>query len=71
MKIFTVAMALEPMYPHPVDLFMDDPRIIELLSEMLNEQKQTNARLDRLEQQQQTTNLKLQELVALSADNRG
>jgi hypothetical protein len=41
---------------------MDDPRIVELLTEMLQEQKQTNTRLDRLEKQQQTTNLKLQEL---------
>jgi hypothetical protein len=48
---------------------MDDPRIIELLTEMLQEQKQTNnrlgsmdQRLERLEKQQQTTNLKLQEL---------
>lgn len=30
--------------------------------QMLLEQKQTNTRLDRLEKQQQTTNLKLQEL---------
>jgi uncharacterized protein YdcH (DUF465 family) len=56
---------------------MDDPRIVELLTEMLQEQKQTNVRLDRLEngqgqtntrlerleKQQQTTNLKLQELT--------
>jgi uncharacterized protein YdcH (DUF465 family) len=56
---------------------MDDPRIVELLTEMLQEQKQTNTRLDRLEKQhettntrlervekqQQTTNLKLQELT--------
>lgn len=49
---------------------MDDPRIIELLTEMVHEQKQTNARLDRLEvriehleEHQQTTNLKLQELT--------
>lgn len=56
---------------------MDDPRIVELLTEMLQEQKQTNVRLERLEKQhettntrlervekqQQTTNLKLQELT--------
>ncbi len=48
---------------------MDDPRIVELLTEMLQEQKQTNDRLssvdhrlERLEKQQRTTNLKLQEL---------
>ena len=48
---------------------MEDPRIVELLTEMLQEQKQmlqeqkqTYTRLDRLEKQQQTTNLKLQEL---------
>ena len=60
-----------------VNHFMDDPRIIELLTEMLQEQKQTNVRLDRLEngqsqtntrlerleKQQQNTNLKLQELT--------
>ena len=54
---------------YSVNIFMDDPRIIELLTEMLQEQKQTNnrlgsmdQRLERLEKQQQTTNLKLQEL---------
>jgi hypothetical protein len=48
---------------------MDDPRIVELLTEMLEEQRKTNSRLgtmdhrlERLEKQQQTTNLKLQEL---------
>jgi hypothetical protein len=41
---------------------MDDPRIIELLTEILQEQKQMNIRLGRVENQQQTTNLKLQEL---------
>jgi uncharacterized protein YdcH (DUF465 family) len=60
-----------------VNYFMDDPRIVELLTEMLQEQKQTNVRLDRLEngqsqtntrlerleKQQQNTNLKLQELT--------
>ena len=59
-----------------VNNFMDD-RIVELLTEILHEQKQTNVRLDRLEngqsqtntrldrleKQQQTTNLKLQELT--------
>ncbi len=52
-----------------VDPSMDDPRIVGLMTEMLHnqeqmllEQKQTNTRLDRLEKQQQTTNLKLQEL---------
>jgi septal ring factor EnvC (AmiA/AmiB activator) len=50
--------------------FMDDPRIVEVLTEMLEEQKETrqelkqvNTRLERLEKQQQTTNLKLQELT--------
>jgi|GEM_PF-3089767 len=50
--------------------FMDDPRIVGLLTEMLEEQKETrqelkqvNTRLERLEKQQQTTNLKLQELT--------
>ena len=56
---------------------MDDPRIVELLTEMLEEQKMMNSRLgsmdlrlehmnlrlERLEKQQQTTNLKLQELT--------
>ncbi len=42
---------------------MDDLGIIKLLSEMLNEQEQTNVRLDRLEKQQRSTNLKLQELT--------
>jgi hypothetical protein len=42
---------------------MDDPRIIELLTEMLEEQRKTNVRLDRLEKHQQTTNLKLQKLT--------
>ena len=42
---------------------MDDPIIVELLTEMLEEQRRTNVRLDRLEKQQQTTNLKLQELI--------
>jgi hypothetical protein len=48
---------------------MDDPRVVELLTEMLEEQKKTNGRLgtmdqrlERLEKHQQTTNLKLQEL---------
>jgi len=56
---------------------MDDPRIVELLTEMLQEQRKTNGRLgtmdsrleqmdkrlERLEKHQQTTNLKLQELT--------
>ncbi|HET6401872.1 MAG TPA: hypothetical protein VFH95_10785, partial [Candidatus Kapabacteria bacterium] len=49
---------------------MDDPRSIELLTEMLEERRKTNGRLgtmdqrlERLEMQQQTTNLKLQELT--------
>ena len=56
---------------------MDDPRIVELLTEMLQEQKHANGRfesmdgrlehiekrLERVEKQQQTTNLKLQELT--------
>ena len=48
---------------------MDDARIVDLLTEMLEEQRKTNVRLgtmdqrlERLEKQQQTTNLKLQEL---------
>jgi ATP-dependent helicase/DNAse subunit B len=43
--------------------FMDDPRIVELLTEVLQELKQMNVRVERLEKQQQTTNLKLQELT--------
>ena len=56
---------------------MDDPRIVELLTEMLQEQRGTNVRLgsmdqrlehmdlrlERLEKQQQRTNLKLRELT--------
>ncbi len=49
---------------------MDDPRIIELLTEMLGELRQMDGRLgsmdkrlERVEKHQQTTNLKLQELT--------
>ena len=56
---------------------MDDPRIVELLTEMLHEQKgmlqeqkdtrnelkQINTRLERLEKQQRMTNVKLRELT--------
>ena len=53
----------ELFYIRAVNYFMDDPRIVELLTEMLEEQRQMNMRLERVEKQQQTTNLKLQELT--------
>ena len=40
----------------------NDPRIIELLSDILIEQRQSNVRLERLEQQQMITNSRLLKL---------
>ena len=40
----------------------NDDRVVELLTEMLFEQKQTNKRLDKLEMQQAKTNLAIGEL---------
>ncbi|MCL5990630.1 MAG: hypothetical protein M1419_00825 [Bacteroidetes bacterium] len=39
-----------------------DNRIIELLTDMLQEQKKTNERLDKLEKQQAKTNMELSDM---------